>query len=702
MNIKRISLFSFLTCFLFVGFFSTCIKNAQAAVQLQTLRPTSNNLGLVGLWSFDGSDITDKVYDRSGNADDATFVGGATSSAKVLGRIGQALRFDGVDDYVTAADPGSGVLDFGTGDFSYSIWVNAASTLTGTTYVFAKGINGTGYDVSFVTDTVIRVTITDGTHISTKQFNSITPGGWHNIVVVAPRSDSTGPFLYYDGVRQSCTGSCGTDFTTVGNVSNSNAITIGQRGAENPGNYFQGSVDDVRIYNRALSAADVKKLYNSGSAKANKSNAGALSSGLTGYWPFDGSDVTDKIYDRSGNANDATFVGGATSTSKVIGRIGQGFKFTNGVNQYVLTPLTPSGTVRTISAWVYNNGVSGGAEEHVAEYAPLQLWIDSSDVLRFYSGSVYTATVPSVPRNTWTHVVAVCSSVGHFIYVNGQLASESNNASTCSTASGPLYIGRWAGGGATGNEVFNGTIDDVRVYDRALSAAEINQLYKEGNSKAQASQNGKLTSGLVGMWSFDGLDVTDKIYDRSGSGFNATFVGGATSSAKVAGKMGQGLRFDGVDDYALSASPVTWPTLDYTISVWAKKMGVGGHGDGRQIMFGDGQSNYLEMCFSGQPMFSIETTSNQYLVQGGGSCADIGVWTHYVGTWNGSVGRLYINGVKVSADVSTTGTPIRQNSFVFGTYQAGNIQADAILDDARIYNRALSASEVMQLYNLGR
>jgi hypothetical protein len=95
-----------------------------------------------------------------------------------------------------------------------------------------------------------------------------------------------------------------------------------------------------------------------------------------------------------------------------------------------------------------------------------------------------------------------------------------------------------------------GNLDDVRLYNRALSDAEIKQVYNLGQATQNTSsvnlQHGSsLASGLVGLWTFDGPDVTDKIYDRSGQGNNGYFIGGSTSSAKTIGKLGQALTFDG-------------------------------------------------------------------------------------------------------------------------------------------------------------
>ena len=54
----------------------------------------------MGLWTFDGKDLTDKVYDRSGQGNDGYFIGGATSTAKTIGKMGQGLQLDGSNDFV--------------------------------------------------------------------------------------------------------------------------------------------------------------------------------------------------------------------------------------------------------------------------------------------------------------------------------------------------------------------------------------------------------------------------------------------------------------------------------------------------------------------------------------------------------------------------------------------------------------------------
>ena len=96
--------------------------------------------------------------------------------------------------------------------------------------------------------------------------------------------------------------------------------------------YFDGSIDDVRIYNRALSAAEVKQLYNLGTANVAHSNTGAfqrprrlLDDGRVNIdWR------KDQMTDMSGNGNTGQLIL-STTTSPVAGKIGQALKFSMGV-----------------------------------------------------------------------------------------------------------------------------------------------------------------------------------------------------------------------------------------------------------------------------------------------------------------------------------------------------------------------------------
>ena len=128
--------------------------------------------------------------------------------------------------------------------------------------------------------------------------------------------------------------------------------------------WWNGLIDDVRIYNRALSAGEVQQLYHLGAANVGHSNTVALSSGLVDYWPLDGA-VTNwtanTTNDISGNANTANLVSMSTTTSPMAGKIGQalkfdGISFVDALSNSSIQDTTPF----TFSAWVIDNTGTGG------------------------------------------------------------------------------------------------------------------------------------------------------------------------------------------------------------------------------------------------------------------------------------------------------------------------------------------------------
>jgi hypothetical protein len=132
-------------------------------------------------------------------------------------------------------------------------------------------------------------------------------------------------------------------------------ITIGDYTTTCSGD-FSGLIDDVRIYNRALSADGIKQLYKiGGTFKVNTSinnNRDSLEKGLVGWWTFDRKDMSGvQAYDKSGNGNRGILTNGPVRT---ISKIGQGMEF-DGISSYISLPNTSLLNITsniTMAAWV--------------------------------------------------------------------------------------------------------------------------------------------------------------------------------------------------------------------------------------------------------------------------------------------------------------------------------------------------------------
>src|SRR3990167_4206326 len=281
---------------------------------------------------------------------------------------------------------------------------------------------------------------------------------------------------------------------TMGN--NGTPVTIGSYNS-GASSFLNGRIDEVRIYNRALTATEVYNLYKGSKASVvNKTKTNRLTNGLVGYWTFDGKDIySTTAIDRSGSGNNGTLTNGPVPT---IGKIGQALNF-DGSDDYVsLSDFADSSANITISAWVRprtfdnvwpfistivgkelagNNSYTLRAGDSAIANIRLQWAIIQSNSTAVKLDA--NITVGLLSTSTWSHVTATYNTSGRQeIYINGVLnASQSTADGTLKDSTTAIEIGRSFAASA---RIWDGQIDDVRIYNRALSAEEIYQLYNMG------------------------------------------------------------------------------------------------------------------------------------------------------------------------------------------------------------------------------
>jgi sialidase-1 len=203
----------------------------------------------------DLSDAGAEVKDVSGNGND----GDAKNEAQpAIGKLGQGFGFDGVDDVVGVSD--NTAIDFGNGSFSISTWWKI--TNTDTDRVLDKRLSGAGYELVPRND-VVSVYLGDGSDSYHRDIGSsnINDGEWHHVVATVAAPDGAGDrtvTVYVDGSYDG-----ETTFTDVGDISSGSDLFIGAANGGS-GGVVNGSIDNARIYDRALSADEVEKLYRLG------------------------------------------------------------------------------------------------------------------------------------------------------------------------------------------------------------------------------------------------------------------------------------------------------------------------------------------------------------------------------------------------------------------------------------------------------
>jgi len=477
-------------------------ENNYHNTQVQETHEVNLTNGLVLYQSFDGpfmdwSQTSAQARDKSGLGNNGAAMGSLSQSSVRLGKLGQALSFNGSSDSVSTPN------SLGTSNTAFSVttWFKTSDN-AGSSYDVIVGKEGAGtwYNGEWQVDTYgnstdngLRFYVYSGgsSHIVAIDTNNIFDGNWHQVTAVASASSLV---LYLDGTQVA------TDPTfTLPNQYNDD-IWIGARKDSGNHNYFNGQIDEVRVYNRALSPSEVTSLYRLGGEKVNMSLTNKMAdSSLVGLWTFDGPDVSwgsSLAYDRSpGGTNTGTIY---NKSSVQPGKRGQALNF-NGSSTYVSVANSSSLDLPnqlTLASWVYNtsrpdrepiidNGLSGN-------YCPsYDLSILASGVLStfVYSGGSGQHCTPgfnvnstgTVPLNSWTHIVTTYDGSNVKFYINGVLDSTVSAGGSFDPYT-PIH-NLWIGGEDGYTRRFHGNIDEVRIYSRALSAGEVMSLYRMGGSK---------------------------------------------------------------------------------------------------------------------------------------------------------------------------------------------------------------------------
>lgn len=200
------------------------------------------------------------------------------------------------------------------------------------------------------------------------------------------------------------------------------------------------------------------------------------------------------------------------------------------------------------------------------------------------------------------------------------------------------------------------------------------------------------------------LDATNpRSYSGTGStwtdlsvyGYNSTLV---SSPTYINNKYGQ-LAFNGSTQYAtVPYTSTLWNAQTFTLSVWAKKIGTGDQGTFGIMISKD--INYIAHAHNGKTMASFRNSTGQQTLIYGNNPASYNEWRHYAFTYDGTVGVLYENGA-ATGSTALSGNVVNSSSnpLNIGRYDGGGYHFNGCIAGAMVYNRALSADEVLQNYN---
>jgi hypothetical protein len=434
--------------------------------------------GLVLSMNFD--EANGGPLDQSASGRNGT-IRGAT---RVNGKVGRALSFDGVDDWVTIIDGAADTpLDLTSG-MTLEAWVNpgamngwetvimkergAASSQAQSYALYAA--NGAGAPPSGVA----RVGTADRTVVGT---TPLAAGTWTHI---ATTYDGVTQRIFVNGVQASSRPQAGA--MTVGNQ----PLRIGGNQVFS-GEFYNGLIDNVRVYNRALSATELGEEITAAGGTATPPPPPPPPP--PGAPPV--AVLSLNFDEASGNAVDSAsgLVGTVSGAVRVAGLRGSALSF-DGVNDSVTVPDAAALDLTsgmTLAAWV-NMGARDGWEtiilkENVDTYSYALYAQDGGAVQGGSpepSGNVSLAGraetllgSAALAGGTWVHLASTYDGTTQRMFINGVEVSNRAVAGSIDVGGGALRIGGndvWAG------EYFQGLIDEVRIYNRALTAGEINTI----------------------------------------------------------------------------------------------------------------------------------------------------------------------------------------------------------------------------------
>ncbi|MEX2170423.1 MAG: LamG-like jellyroll fold domain-containing protein [Pirellulales bacterium] len=206
------------------------------------LDPPSPNGGLLAYWNAENGAV-----DVTGNGHDGTFQGNATTMAG--GPFGNAFTFDGTGDYIDIGDE----LDLGTSDFTLSAWVMGDPTMNAWGRIFDKGF-ASGYALGRQanSNTIAFEFLASGSQGNTfDTVASLIDNTWHHVALVKSGTSVT---IYADGAPEN------TETVSGASQNNTRSLLIGYNPGEGILGYWKGQLDELKIYGRALTPAEIAAL----------------------------------------------------------------------------------------------------------------------------------------------------------------------------------------------------------------------------------------------------------------------------------------------------------------------------------------------------------------------------------------------------------------------------------------------------------
>lgn len=410
--------------------------------------------------------------------------------------------------------------------------------------------------------------------------------------------------------------------------------------------------------------------------------------------------------DSSGNGHNGTYVAtpmlGQASADDALGTA---VRF-NGASQYISLGSRAAPEALTLSLWV--KFAATASNQRIVHLGRTLLAVESNGtaVTWWSDTGVASSTIAINALGTSTYKCITLTQTGTTasLYIDGVLQKTVTTTNAINTLANASYLGCYS----ASVQFLNGWLDDVRIYDVALSPAEIAELVALGPPT-------NYDVGLVGRWQCDETSGTT-LTDSSGNGRNGTLVNNASglTAPGLAPQTGTALHYNGSNDKATVADHASLRLLDWTCagfvnfdslptsSHWTALIGKGnntetsGLNHNYAVGYDNGALGAGGAWFAG---YEDSAGANNFLRLA--ATPALGQTYFLCATYDSVLDLiiLYVNGVEVARQTATATPDTGASTLSIGwADSATGVYLDGLIDEVRLNGRALLAVEVYELY----
>ena len=651
---------------------------------------------------FDGNGVA--LYQLNGNANDVSgnYNGTAYNVTYGTGVFGQAGVFNGTSSYISTATTNA----FNLQTFTVSVWAKLNSFAPDLLIVSNSGTSetpsGTGWNVAYYDSTNAFYFGNAGVNLTFTTTPILTNVWYHIVATVDLTSNKIKIFL--NGVFEN-----ENTYNGISYNSGTRSLRIGKVGYYDE-LYWNGSIDQVRIFNTALDPLEIEALY---------TEELCICDGTVDTLDILGDGSCIATYQLDGNANDLSgnYSGTPTDVSYGVGEFDLAGVFNGSTSRInIISPISNSTdtTDFSVSIWVKPTNVFTSNFEGVIGQAGGYDQYPFGLIIRYISANsyriefsrgynnvfyqyLYTHTTP-INFNNWQLITATYnSSIKEYkVYLNSQLLETTSTKTTFTPYSidPNISLGQYNANGVFNAYAFEGSIDQVRIFNKALNSTEVTTLYNETACTKAACTGTTNTLDILG----DGSCIATYPLDGSPADLSGNYNGIQTDVTYPVGEFDLAGSFNATSSIIKTELQTSSNDIN-SYSFWFKTSGNVSDG----VLFdkdNTGTTYGLRRC-------AINSTGNVFIAAWGGSgnwaisstAYDDDQWHHVVVTLNYPTKELYIDGQFIDSNSSVLGTTPATNPIVIGARFDGLFSLNGQIDQVRIFNKVLSAGEVTTLYN---